>query len=111
MTSWRRESAGAGQDVEILLRACARVGLGRSEPWRELDVGRVEVGLPRPLGRGGCYQQIDRHKMSDGWRRPGICGEHPCPYYTHVVWRRPLSDLGDQRQDQRPALGLLVEEA
>jgi hypothetical protein len=90
--AWRA-NAGAGQDVSILrcADACAEAGLGRSEPSGELDVGRIEDGLPMPLDRVGCYQQIGPHKSAGARLIPRVVvageDEHPCLYYTNVLWR------------------------
>src|ERR1700730_18445570 len=89
-----RATAGATPDAAMAC-ACARDGLGRSEPCRELDVERVEDGLPRPLDRARCYQQIGSRKCASGRRGARVGqtehGEHPCPYYTNVLsWRLSL---------------------
>jgi len=85
-----RATAGATPDAAMAC-ACAWGGLGRSEPCRELDVERVEDGLPRPLDRARCYQQIDPRKCGVAacitGARLGDDLEHPCLYYTDVLSR------------------------
>jgi hypothetical protein len=86
----RRATAGATPDAAM---ACAFAlgGLGRSEPYRELDVERMEDGLPGPRDRARCYQQIDPRKcalagcFAAAWS--GVDLEHPCQYYTDVLSR------------------------
>ena len=66
-TAMRRATGNARADAATAC-ACAWDGLGRSEPYRELDVERVEDGLPGPLDRARCYQQIDLRKCGGGYR-------------------------------------------
>ena len=112
-----RERDARARDAAMAC-ACAWDGLGRSEPCRELDVERVEDGLPGPLDRARCYQQIGRRKCGDGCGSAGRLGDarrtsvpilHECVVVVTFVSERQTSVTSGQ--DQRPPLGFLVEES
>jgi hypothetical protein len=104
VSSRRRSRWSSGERDDVEARAGERDGgrfdgvrlrvgrVGAERAIRELDVERVEDGLPRPLDRARCYQQIDRRKCGGrcwlGRDNQTARGEHPCPYYTNVLSRR-----------------------